>query len=157
LKGLRFQGESAVREREFSRKPLNERFLDVRVTVYNEDEGIRSVLYGLIPIHIRVYRSALMHSPAAWDERVAARQRIQKGEMLPFYVLVAMRADLATGESLSPPQFSVAIPVRAILGDSLPAGRYSVVATLSLEPLDGQRAGRSNNISVPAGTVFLSN
>ena len=64
-----------------------------------------------------------------------------------FYASIGLRADLAKGDSLSPPQFSVTNPLTAILGDSLPDGHYYVVATLNLN---------SKDIPVPAGSVFLS-
>jgi hypothetical protein len=111
------------------------------VTVTNTGRQRVRIEYGACSIWLRAYRTADRSGPPAWDQ--IRHPRI--GAHRPCAMYLAVR-ELGRGESFSPNEFRTAIPVPEILGDSLPAGRYHLVARVHLNGFA---------VDVPAGEAEL--
>ncbi|MBA2244306.1 MAG: hypothetical protein H0W11_05085 [Gemmatimonadetes bacterium] len=98
------------------------RQLRTEVTVTNTSSQRVRLEYGHCALSIRAYRTPERSGRPAWDERLLGRP-------CPAYLA---GSTLRPGESVSPSQFRSSIPVREILGDSLPEGGYYFSASLAL-------------------------
>jgi hypothetical protein len=115
--------------------------LVTEVTVTNTGRERVRIEYGACSIWIRAYRTADRSGPPAWDQ--VRHPRIGAARVCAMYLAVR---ELGRGESFSPHEFRAPIPVPEILGDSLPAGRYHLVARVHLNGFA---------VDVPAGEAEL--
>jgi hypothetical protein len=128
--GLTYQAETRIQESDES--PA----LNVSVTVTNVNDQRVHIEYGACTLSLRVYDSPDRSGP----------QLAQGGQAggCPLYL---MGRDLEPGESLSPGEFQIAVPVRDILGDVLSEGRYYFTAVVQVN---------DRSVEVPAGEADLS-
>ena len=100
--------------------------LEVRVRAVNTGGAIRTLEFGNCSMNVGV--SSVGAEPARkWEYVVWASSRRPRRECLDY---LGVR-DLAPGDSVSPADFRRHLDVRAILGDSLPPGRYRVTARVT--------------------------
>ena len=100
--------------------------LEVRVRAVNAGGAIRTLEFGNCSINVGV--SSVGAEPARkWEYVVWASSRRPRVECLDY---LGVR-DLAPGDSVSPADFRRHLAVRAILGDSLPPGRYRITARVT--------------------------
>jgi hypothetical protein len=116
-------GLGALRYRGDTRLVDGGRMLDVEVVAVNRGKRPTHVEYGACAVRLRVYRSKSRTEAPVWDssERPNPDPRTGVETACPLY---SAATTLAPGDSLTPREFAESIPVDAILGDSLPPGRY---------------------------------
>ena len=116
--------------------------LRVDVTVLNTGKTPRalgiSLCYGN-PLVIKVQRDGRIWESAAWEREKVQRERVHTppprdsaGKVIPevFVCSAIMVRTLQPGRSAL--AYSSSTPVREVLGDSLPPGRYQIKAFFSL-------------------------
>jgi hypothetical protein len=131
---LAFRGESRLEGAGPTR-------LLTEVTVTNTGRERVRIEYGACSIWIRAYRTPERTGAPAWDQ--IRHPQIGAPRVCAMYLAVR---ELGRGESFSPHEFRAAIPIPEILGDSLPAGRYHLVARVLLNGFA---------VDVPAGEAEL--
>lgn len=131
------------------------RVLQTRVTITNASDSTVVISYGACPVSLRVYHNAERAEPYSWDSAALPNPDPSTGLYRGFCVSTAQESRLAPGESISPAPFDVATPVGQILGDSLPSGRYYLVARVRLSPHPLTEVAPDTVVSVPAGEVEL--
>jgi hypothetical protein len=100
--------------------------LEVRVRAVNTGGAIRTLEFGSCAMNVGL--SSVGSAPARkWEYVVWANSRRPRLECLDYQAI----RDLAPGDSVSPADFRRHLPVRAILGDSLPPGRYRITARVT--------------------------
>lgn len=101
--------------------------LEAVVTVINVGEQALRLEYGCGAVRLLVFRSADRSGRPAWDSdhRVDA---FGNGFACPAYLATHV---LEPGESFSAPEFRYAVPVREVLGDSLPKGATFLGSTFA--------------------------
>lgn len=118
--------------------PPGDSLLEVRVRAVNTGRAIRTLEFGNCSMNVGV--SSVGVTPEhKWEYVVWAKSR----SCLQY---LATR-DLAPGDSVSPSDFTRRVPIRAILGDSLPPGRYRITARV-------QANGRSSD-HIEVGEIEL--
>jgi hypothetical protein len=112
--------------------------LEVRVRAVNAGRAIRTVEFGNCSMNVGVSTVGLT-AARKWEYVVWATSRRPQIPCLPYQAT----RDLAPGDSVSPTDFMRRIPIRAILGDSLPPGRYRITArvTVNGRPSDNLVSG----------------
>lgn len=96
--------------------------LEVRVRAVNTGRAIRTLEFGNCSMNVGV--SSVGLTPARkWEYVVWAKSR----RCLEYQAT----RDLAPGDSVSPSDYTRRVPIRAILGDSLPPGRYRITARVN--------------------------
>jgi hypothetical protein len=99
--------------------------LEVRVRAVNTGGAIRTLEFGNCAMNVGL---SSVGSPARkWEYVVWASSRRPRLECLDYQAI----RDLAPGDSVSPADFRRHLPIRAILGDSLPPGRYRITARVT--------------------------
>jgi hypothetical protein len=100
--------------------------LEVRVRAVNTGGAIRTLEFGNCSMNVGV--SSVGPAPTRkWEYVVWASARRPPLRCLDYLGL----RDLAPGDSVSPADYRRHVPVRAILGDSLPPGRYRITARVT--------------------------
>ena len=100
--------------------------LEVRVRAVNTGGAIRTLEFGNCAMNVGV--SSVGSAPTRkWEYVVWANSRRPRLECLDYEAT----RDLAPGDSVSPSDFRRHLAVRAILGDSLPPGRYRITARVT--------------------------
>jgi hypothetical protein len=100
--------------------------LEVRVRAVNTGGAIRTLEFGNCSMNVGV--SSVGPAPThKWEYVVWASSRRPP---LPCLDYLGVR-DLAPGDSVSPADYRRHVPIRAILGDSLPPGRYRITARVT--------------------------
>ncbi len=103
--------------------------LETRATITNTTRRPVHIEYGACSLQIRAYRTPERSgSPVWYSER---RQPADGSGSYGCPAYLAMHT-IAPGESFSPPEFKERIPVKEILADSLPNGRYYFTGRLEL-------------------------
>jgi hypothetical protein len=97
--------------------------VEVRVVAVNTARAVRTVEWGNCSMDVRV--SSVGRTPTRQWEYVAWAN--SRRPPLVCLLYLATR-DLAPGDSISPGDYMRRLPIRLILGDSLPPGRYRVTA-----------------------------
>jgi hypothetical protein len=105
--------------------------LHTQVTVTNTGRGRVRIEYGACSVWLRAFRTEERTGTPAWDEARRPNPDPATGIFWACPLYLAAR-ELRAGESHSPSEFRSRIPVAQILGDSLPAGRYYLVARVSV-------------------------
>jgi hypothetical protein len=106
--------------------------LESKATVTNPTRRPIHIEFGACALQIRAYRTPERSgSPVWYSER---RQPADGSGSYGCPAYLAMHT-LAPGESFSPPEFKERIPIREILADSLPNGRYFFTGRLELNSL----------------------
>ena len=119
--------------------------LYVRVSARNDAKEQRRLESGVCgdPLTIRVYRGAASRrSTPIWDS-----DRWRRATDPPNQVCISVAIVRILHAGTSDDVAAFAIPVRAVLGDTVPGGRYRLTAVLNSS---GAQAGE-----VPAGTIDL--
>ena len=131
IDGVRFVAEARLLAPDDS-------LLEVRVRALNTGGAIRTVEFGNCSMNVGVSPVG-MTSARKWEYVVWASSRRPP---IPCLQYQATR-DLAPGGSVSPADFIRRIPIHAILGDSLPPGRYRITArvTANGRPSDNLESG----------------
>ena len=126
--------------------------LHVDITVLNTANTPRALVISPCsgnPLVIKVQRDGRIWESSAWE-----REKVQMptfcdaaGKVIPqvFTCSAVMMRELLPGRSVL--AYSSSIPVREVLGDSLPPGRYQIRAFFSLN--------RRSITGIPAGEVEL--
>jgi hypothetical protein len=131
------------------------RALQTRVTVTNSSDSTVIVSYGACPVSLRVYDNAQRVGPYSWDSAALPSRDPSTGLYRGFCVSTAQESRLATGKSISPASFELTTPVGQIVGDSLPSGRYYLVARVRLSSHPLTEVAPDTVVDVPAGEVEL--
>ena len=100
--------------------------LEVRVSAVNTGRAIRTLEFGSCSMNVGVSTVGIT-PPRKWEYVVWASSRRPRIPCLPYQAT----RDLAPGDSVSPSDFLRRVPIRAILGDSLPPGRYRITARVT--------------------------
>jgi hypothetical protein len=131
---------------------LNRDTLRVDVTVLNTAKTPRALgtwVCGGNPLVIKVLRDGRIWDSGDWErERTQPPEvRDSTGKVIPFVFVCSamMMRELPPGRSVL--AYSSSTPVREVLGDSLPPGRYQIRAFFSLN--------RRSIEGIPAGEVEL--
>ena len=135
IDGVRFAAQAAV-------VSPGDSLLEVRVRAVNTARAVRMLEWGNCSMDVRV--SSVGGTPArSWEYVAWANARRP-----PLVCLLYLASrDLAPGDSIAPGDYFRRLPVRVILGDSLPPGRYRVTARVGAN-------GRSSG-DVAGGEVEL--
>ena len=126
--------------------------LRVDVTVLNTAKTPRALVLSPCfgnPLIIRVQRDGRIWESAAW-ERERMQQPVRRdsaGNVIPFVFVCSAMIWRELLPSRSVLAYSSSTPVREVLGDSLPPGRYQIRAFFSLN--------RRSIKGLPAGEVEL--
>lgn len=100
--------------------------LEVRVRAVNEGRAIRTLEFGSCSMNLGV--ASVGRTPERkWEYLVWTDSARPAHSCEPY---LATR-DLVPGASVSPSDYIRRVPIRAILGDSLPPGRYRVTARVT--------------------------
>lgn len=97
--------------------------LEVRVRAVNTGQAIRTLEFGSCSMNLGVV-SVGRTPERKWEYLVWANSRRPALSCEPY----PATRDLAPGTSVSPSDYIRRVPIPAILGDSLPPGRYRVIA-----------------------------
>ena len=100
--------------------------LEVRVRAVNSGGAIRTLEFGDCSMNVGVSSVGLAPT-RKWDFLAWASSRRPQLRCLDYQAT----RDLAPGDSISPAEYRRRLAVRAILGDSLPPGRYRVIARVA--------------------------
>ena len=115
LDGVRFMARAEVLS-------PGDSVLDIRVRAINGSRRMRTLEYGACSMDVLVSSVGLtperQWSHVAWYNGPAGRHAC---------LLYLASATLTPGDSVAPGEYSRRIPIRLILGDSLPPGRYRVI------------------------------
>ena len=119
IDGVRFVGEARV-------VTPGDSILDVRVRAVNTGSAVRTLEFDDCSMNVGV--TSIGPAPEHQWELVtwASSHR----PLLPCVGYQATR-DLAPGDSVSPADYRRRVPIRAILGDSLPTGRYRITTRVA--------------------------
>ena len=119
MDGIRFVGHAKL-------LTPGDSLLEVRVRAVNTGRTIRTLEFGNCSMTVDV--SSIGLTPARKWESVAWTKALRpRRECLNYQAT----RDLAPGDSVSPSDFLRRVPIRAILGDSLPPGRYRITARVT--------------------------
>jgi hypothetical protein len=100
--------------------------LEVGVRAVNTGGAIRTLEFGDCSMNVGV--SSVGLTPARkWEYVLWVSSRRPRLGCLDYQAI----RDLAPGDSVSPADFRRRVSIRAILGDSLPAGRYRITARVT--------------------------
>lgn len=117
IDGVRFAGHAKL-------VTPGDTLLDVRVRAVNTGGSIRTLEFGNCSMYVSV--SSVGLTPAReWQYAVWAKSR--RVSCLEYQAT----RDIAPGDSVSPSDYRRQLPIRVILGDSLPAGRYRVTTRVA--------------------------
>ena len=97
--------------------------LEVRVRAVNTASVVRTLEFGACSINLGL--ASVGQTPERKWEYLGWANARQPGHSCEPYLATR---DLVPGASVSPSDYVRHIPIRAILGDSLPSGRYRVTA-----------------------------
>lgn len=128
------------------------------VTAINPTEHLLKLLYGdSYAVDYLLYREGTGQGEAAWNSR---HQRVEfnGGWHIPERMGTPLELPLRPGGMGADPTWTTIVPVRQILGDTLPEGRYRVVAKLAFEVWVGLEAGTrypTDTLYLDAGSVVL--
>lgn len=100
--------------------------VQVTVRVHNRARSTRSLEWGACSINVRISTVGPTLS-RSWDYAAWLTSHTPQQACL----LYLARAELAPGDSISPGEYTLHIPVRRVLGDSLSAGRYRISARVA--------------------------
>lgn len=110
--------------------------LDLRVTATNVSGRSVRLEYGQCSLSLRVHDNA---------QRSGAP--VAQGGGSGYCLRYLAYKDLEPGDSLSPGEFQLSVPVADILGDALPEGRYYFTAVLKVN---------GESVEIPAGEADLA-
>ena len=114
--GIRFMARSGL-------EAPGDTLLYVQVRAVNDARAPRTLEWGACTINVRI--STLGPPPVRVWDYVAFERALTPKRFCPMYLVTR---DLSPGDSVSPAEYLRRIPVRRILGDSLPPGRYRATA-----------------------------
>ncbi|HEV2148806.1 MAG TPA: hypothetical protein VGR37_15485 [Longimicrobiaceae bacterium] len=141
LEGLAFRAETRVKGRE----------LHAEASVTNTTARPVYVEYGACALHLRAYRTPARAGEPAWRSERREPWEGTMGYACPSYLA---SHTLAPGETFSPKELRLRVPLVEVLGDSLTDGRYYFTASLRLNfrPTPEFPAG-SAELSLPRPTL----
>ena len=117
IDGVRFVGHAKITHADS---------LDVRVRAVNTGRAIRTLEFSDCSMNVGV-SSVGLPTTRKWEYVAWASSRRPRIRCLDYSGL----RDLAPGDSVSPADYRRRLPIRAILGDSLPPGRYRITARVA--------------------------
>jgi len=130
LDGVRFVAEATL-------LTPGDSLLEVRVRAVNTGTAVRTLEFGNCSMNVGV--SSTGPAPARqWELVTWSSSRRPPLRCLEYQAT----RDLAPGDSVSPADYRRRLPIREILGDSLPSGRYRITARV------GANGGFSKNLVV---------
>jgi hypothetical protein len=124
-------GLGSLHHRAEARLADDGRMIDVEVVVVNDGRRPVHVEYGACAVRLRVYRTADRSGDPVWDSSRRPNPDPRTGERTAC-PLHSAATTLAPGDSLAPREFTVSLPVAAILGDSLAGGKYHLAASVRI-------------------------
>jgi hypothetical protein len=119
IDGVRFMARAAL-------VTPGDTLLEVRVRAVNTGQAIRTLEFGNCSMNLGV--ASVGQTPERKWEYLGWSDARRPGHSCEPYLATR---DLAPGASVSPSDYIRRVPIRAILGDSLPPGRYRVTARVT--------------------------
>lgn len=133
--------------------------LEAMVAMTNHGSSSVQFEYGACALQVWAYAGEQRDRRPAWRSERRAPPGSEVGYACPSYLTSRV---IAPGESFSPDEFGLRVPIRELLADSLPAGVYHLRAGVELlwdtvRVVDGLRYGDQQNDTVwlDLGSVYL--